>query len=72
VPTRGVNSAHHQAVRSPGTGVVVHAYAADGVIAGIEVPDLSFCLGGQCHPEFKVDPFDIRIFEALIAAARLR
>lgn len=72
VNTMGVNSAHHQAVRRPGAGVVVNAYAADGVIEGIEVPDLSFCLGVQWHPEFKVDPFDIRIFEALIRAARSR
>lgn len=68
----GVNSAHHQAVRRPGTGVVVNAYATDGLIEGLEVPDLTFCVGVQWHPEFKVDPFDAKIFESLIAAARLR
>jgi putative glutamine amidotransferase len=40
------------------------------VIEGVENPDLKFCIGVQWHPEFEVDPHDIRIFKAFIAAAR--
>ena len=64
-----VNSAHHQAVRDPGNGVVVDAVAPDGVIEGIEAPHLRFFLGVQWHPEFAIDPGDRKIFAALIDAA---
>lgn len=65
-----VNSAHHQAVRDPGRGVVVDAVAPDGVIEGIEAPHRRFFLGVQWHPEFAIDPGDRKIFAALIDAAR--
>ena len=64
-----INSAHHQAVRDVGAGVVVNAVAPDGVIEGIEDPRRRFCLGVQWHPEFAIDPGDAKIFAALIAAA---
>ena len=63
-----VNSAHHQAVRSPGPRAVVNAVAPDGVIEGVEAASYRFCLGVQWHPEFFIDPGDRRIFDALIAA----
>lgn len=63
-----VNSAHHQAVRSPGPRAVVNAVAPDGVIEGIEDAGYRFCLGVQWHPEYLIDPGDRRIFDALIAA----
>jgi putative glutamine amidotransferase len=66
----GVNSAHHQAVREAGPGVVVDAVAEDGVIEGIEDPRHRFCLGVQWHPEFAINEADRRIFRALIAAAK--
>jgi putative glutamine amidotransferase len=65
-----VNSAHHQAVRSPGRFAVVNAVAPDDVIEGIEDTRYRFCLGVQWHPEFFIDPGDRRIFDALIAACR--
>ncbi|MBU6499953.1 MAG: gamma-glutamyl-gamma-aminobutyrate hydrolase family protein [Rhodospirillales bacterium] len=64
-----VNSAHHQAVATPGPAAIVNATAPDGVIEGIEDPARRFCLGVQWHPEFLIDPGDRRIFDALIAAA---
>lgn len=64
-----INSTHHQAVKTPGDGVVVNAVAPDGVIEGIEAPRFKFCLGVQWHPEFGVDDADDRIFDALIEAA---
>ena len=64
-----VNSAHHQAIRTPGRGVV-NALAPDGVIEGIEDPAHRYCIGVQWHPEYFIDPGDRRIFDALIAACR--
>ena len=64
-----VNSAHHQAAKAVGPGVVVNAVAPDGVIEGIELPAHPFCLGVQWHPEFAVSGGDEAIFEAFIAAA---
>lgn len=63
-----VNSAHHQAVRSPGPHAIVDASTSDGVIEGIEDDRYRFCLGVQWHPEFFIDQGDRRIFDALIAA----
>ena len=65
-----INSAHHQAVKAVGEGVVVDAVAPDGVIEGIEDPRRHFCLGVQWHPEYGIDPGDARIFAALIGAAQ--
>jgi putative glutamine amidotransferase len=67
--TMAVNSAHHQAVLDPGPGVVVNAEAPDGIIEGIEDPSRRFCLGVQWHPEFGIDPGDMRIVKALVEAA---
>jgi putative glutamine amidotransferase len=65
-----VNSAHHQAVRAVGDGVVINAVAPDGVIEGIEYPAHPFCLGVQWHPEYHVTTADTQIFEAFVAAAK--
>jgi putative glutamine amidotransferase len=67
--TMSVNSAHHQAVRDIGEGVIIDAIAPDGVIEGIELLGKRFCLGVQWHPEFSIDPGDSRIFTAFIKAA---
>ena len=63
-----VNSAHHQAVDTPGEVLVVNSHAPDGVIEGVEHPDYRFCLGVQWHPEFHITPADTKIFEAFLAA----
>ena len=68
--TLAVNSAHHQAVGKAGSGVIVNARAADGVIEGIEYPSHPFCLGVQWHPEFSITKADDKIFAAFIAAAQ--
>ncbi len=66
-----VNSAHHQSVQKPGTGLRVVAQAPDGVIEGLEMPDYSFCLAVQWHPEAMVPEIDVMwaLFEAFIQAA---
>jgi putative glutamine amidotransferase len=45
-----VNSSHHQAVHTPGKGVILSAVAEDGVIEAVEAEDGSFT-GVQWHPE---------------------
>lgn len=65
-----VNSVHHQAVKTPGQGVVVNAFAADGVIEGIEAPAYRFCLGLQWHPEFSITSQDKTLFVAFLEATR--
>ena len=63
-----VNSAHHQAVKEPGAGLVIDARAMDGVIEGIEDARRRFCLGVQWHPEYGLSDGDRRIFAAFVAA----
>jgi putative glutamine amidotransferase len=67
-----VNSTHHQAVREPGPGVLVSARARDGVVEAIELPDLSFAIGVQWHPEAVVrhDARQGAIYRGLVQAAR--
>ena len=65
-----VNSAHHQAVRSVGEGLVVNARATDGLIEGIEAPGHRFALGVQWHPEYAVDPADPLILAAFVESCR--
>ncbi|MFC0410665.1 gamma-glutamyl-gamma-aminobutyrate hydrolase family protein [Roseomonas elaeocarpi] len=63
-----VNSAHHQAVATPGIGAVVSGTAPDGVVEAIEHAGFRFCLGVQWHPEYGVDPRDGDIFRAFVRA----
>ncbi len=67
-----VNSTHHQAVRDPGAGVLVSGRAPDGVVEGIELPDLPFAVGVQWHPEAVVrhEPRHAGLYRGLVQAAR--
>jgi putative glutamine amidotransferase len=65
-----VNSAHHQAAKALGPGVVVNAVSPDGVIEGIERPGGRFCLGVQWHPEYLISAADEAIFAGFVDAAR--
>lgn len=51
-PAATVNSVHRQAVKDPGTGVVLEALSEDGVVEAFSVTGPRFCLGIQWHPEF--------------------
>ena len=46
-----VNSFHHQAVDRIGTGLQAVAWAADGVVEGIEARGDNFTVGVQWHAE---------------------
>lgn len=64
-----VNSAHHQAVKAVGEGVLISGVAPDGVVEAIEVPSRRFVLGVQWHPEYHIDAADGAILRAFVAAA---
>lgn len=67
-PDIAVNSAHHQAIATPASGVLVNAVAPDGVIEGIELPTHPFCIGVQWHPEYSVTNADETLMQAFVAA----
>jgi putative glutamine amidotransferase len=58
---------HHQAVDRLGRGLLASAYAEDGTVEALELPDArGFALAVQWHPEAGDDP---RVMDALVAAA---
>jgi putative glutamine amidotransferase len=58
---------HHQAVERLGEGLVVSAYAEDGVVEAVEMPEAEgWVLGVQWHPEMDED---VRVMRALVEAA---
>jgi putative glutamine amidotransferase len=68
-----VNSRHHQSVGKLGNQLVASATASDGVIEAIEVPEATFCVGVQWHPEnfWRTGEFK-PLFDAFVEAARER
>ena len=65
-----VNSYHHQSASGLGRGVRAVAWAPDGVVEAIEVPDATFAIGVQWHAESMLDqPSQLRLFGALVRAA---
>ena len=70
-----VNSMHHQAIERLGDGLREVAWAPDGVVEGLEMPDEErFVLGVQWHPEELVghDEAARNLFAAIVDAARRR
>jgi putative glutamine amidotransferase len=70
-----VNSFHHQAIKKLGRGLRDVAWAEDGVIEAVEMPDArGLVLGVQWHPEDLVphDPAAANLFRALVEAAAQR
>lgn len=65
-----VNSFHHQAVKNPGRGLKISAWAPDGVIEAVESTERRWVLGVQWHPECMNDEFSRRLFKALVKASR--
>ena len=66
-----VNSMHHQAIKSLGSGLVVTATAPDGVVEAAEVPGKQFLVAVQWHPEELAEamPAMHRLFTEFVAAA---
>jgi gamma-glutamyl-gamma-aminobutyrate hydrolase PuuD len=66
-PTAQVPAAHHQAINSIGSGLVTVAWTLDQVVEAVELQGHKFGLGVQWRPE---EGDDLRIFEALVTAAK--
>lgn len=65
-----VNSLHHQAIAKLAPGLKPTAYAPDGIIEGVELPDHPFGLAVQWHPEWLTASAPMRaLFKAFVEAA---
>ena len=66
-----VNSRHHQAVRTPGRGLLAAAVASDGTIEATVAADPEWWIASvQWHPENLIEqPFHRGLFEDFLAAA---
>ena len=68
--TAEVNSLHHQGVQHLAEGLSACAFAPDGLVEGVELPDHRFGLGVQWHPEWLQHlPAMRALFAAFIQAA---
>jgi putative glutamine amidotransferase len=68
-----VNSFHHQAVDSLGSGLVAVGHAPDGVVEAIEARDRPHYRGVQWHAETLTDrPGHLALFAGLVEAANGR
>lgn len=68
----GVNSCHHQGIRTLGSRLSVMAQAPDGLVEAAYLPERRFVWGVQWHPEFsrRAEPWSQQIFDAFVASAR--
>ena len=68
----GVNSFHHQAAKRIGEGLTVSATSPDGIVEGLEMPDRTFVVAVQWHPEnfWKTSPAFDGLFTGFVEASR--
>lgn len=68
----GVNSYHHQAVKTLAPCLAEMARSEDGLIEAVCLPEKRFVWAVQWHPEFsfRVDAHSRKIFGAFVAAAK--
>jgi putative glutamine amidotransferase len=68
------NSFHHQAVKAVAPDLVVEARTDDGLVEAVSLPDRSFVLGVQWHPEMMLERHEehLRPFERLVSVATSR
>ncbi len=65
-----VNSLHHQAIHQLAPALQAVAYSPDGVVEAVELPQASFGLAVQWHPEWLQDHASMRaLFKTFIRAA---
>ena len=71
--TLQVNSLHHQGIKDVAPGLNAVAFAPDGLVEAIELPDHPFGIAVQWHPEWLTDQEAIRrLFKAFVDAAAER
>ena len=69
-PTATVACHHHQAIDRLAPELAAAGWSDDDVVEAVELPGRRFAVGVQWHPE--QDGGDLRLFEALVAAAVAR
>src|SRR5207248_2292389 len=69
-----VNSMHHQGIKRLAPGLTATAFAADGLIEGVEAADRPFVVAVQWHPEELTEqhPPMRRLFAGFVAVAAAR
>lgn len=67
-----VRSHHHQGLGELADQFVVSARSPDGLVEAAEAPDRDFCLAVLWHPEENLEAGGLRLYEALVDAARER
>jgi gamma-glutamyl-gamma-aminobutyrate hydrolase PuuD len=65
-----VSCHHHQGLDRLGDGLVVTGRAGDGSVEAVELAGHDFVVGVQWHPEQDAAHDEVRLFAALVAAAR--
>ncbi len=62
---------HHQSIRAVAPPLTAVAFAPDGIVEGVEMPDHRWLFGVQWHPEraAATDPAQLRLFQSLVAEA---
>lgn len=69
-PLLQVNSLHHQGIKDLPPGLRGVAFAPDGIVEAVELPDHPFGLAVQWHPEWLTDQAAMRrLFSAFVEAA---
>lgn len=67
-----VNSYHHQGIKRLSDRLQAVAVADDGLIEAVAMPDKTFVLAVQWHPEFsyKTDQANFKLFEKFVESSR--
>lgn len=67
-----VNSMHHQGISKLAPGLLPAAYAPDGIIEAVYMPDKKFGWAVQWHPEhmYMTDDASLKLFKAFIEACK--
>jgi putative glutamine amidotransferase len=68
------NALHHQGIDKLGKGLVATAWAEDGLIEAVELPEAMFVLAVQSHPEAleaEAEPQWQALFKAFVDSARV-
>jgi putative glutamine amidotransferase len=69
-PILYVNSLHHQGIKEMAPGMKAVAFAPDGLVEAVELPEHPFGIAVQWHPEWLTDQLPIRrLFKAFVDAA---
>jgi putative glutamine amidotransferase len=68
-PILNVNSLHHQGIKDVAPGLKAVAFAPDGLVEAVEMPEHPFAIAVQWHPEWLTDQTPIRrLFRAFVEA----